>query len=151
LQEEDRFASSQPEPEPRPTESQRLRSILAAKQPSEPSSQPSSLIEFTDENFIVEVLDVKDQLVVFDFWSESCILCKFMHEAMQQLQAETNSVKFGRVNTTRNHEIVRAFGIRAIPHLVAILKGDVVFEIIGSRSADELRKLISPFMSNQKI
>lgn len=128
-----------PHPEPRRAESQRLRSILGENG----KHDKSRLIEFTDDNFVAEVLDVKNQLVVLDFWAETCVLCKFVHESMLKLREKFPRVKFGRVNVTKNPELVRAFELKAIPHVVAFIGGDVVMEIVGDKPYSELLERVT--------
>jgi len=127
-------------PSPQRIESQRLRSIL-----SEPHARPS-LAALTDENFVEEVLDASG-LVVFDFWSESCAQSALMLDCMRRLaEVYAGKAKFGRVEIARNPEIVRAFELKAIPYLAAILDGDVVLEIVGDRPFEELLERLAPFV-----
>ncbi len=142
MQQEDRPGFELPHPvvEPHRTESQRLRSIL----PADPV-KTVGLLEFTDRNFVAEVLDAKGQLVVFDFWCESCVPCRFLHAVTLRLRDELKTVKFGRVDVDTNPGIVKAFGIRAVPHLAAVLNGEVLFEFVGGRTYEELMERIAPF------
>jgi thioredoxin 1 len=128
-------------PNPQRIESQRLRSIL-----SEPHAR-HSLAVLTDENFVEEVLDATG-LVVFDFWSGSCAQSALMLDCMRRL-AETyaGKAKFGRVEIGRNPELVRAFDLKAIPSLAAILDGDVVLEIVGDRPYEEFVERLAPFVA----
>ena len=140
---EDRPASSQPEPVR--TESQRIRAFLTHENGN--GKHGPKLLEFTDDNFVTEVLDVQDRLVVFDFWADYCVLCKFVLEAMKKLQHDLVDVKFGRVDVTKNPELVRAFDLKAIPHVVAILRGDVVMEVVGDKPYEELLERIKALNS----
>lgn len=89
---------------------------------------------------------MKGQLVVFDFWAESCVPCRFLHAVTLRMCDELKTVKFGRVNVDLNPEIVKAFSLRAVPHCVAVLNGEVLFEFVGSRTYEELMEKITPFM-----
>lgn len=128
-----------PHQEPRRAESQRLRSILGENG----KHDRSQFLEFTDDNFVTEVLDVKDRLVVLDFWAESCVRCKIVHESMLKIRDALPRVKFGRVNVDRNPELVRAFELKAIPHVVAFIGGDVVMEIVGDKPHKDLLERIA--------
>ena len=144
---EDGFASSHlpAEQAHNRTESQRIRFQLLTERVRQ-QDVPRDL-ELTDDSFVAEVLDVKDRLVVFDFWSEDCVPCRFLHEAVLRLQDDMKSVKFARMNVTRNPRTVKAFELKAIPHLVAVLNGEVALEIIGNRTVEELRALIAPLVA----
>lgn len=122
----------------RATESQRLRSILSEKIKVEQELQ-----EFTDTNFVTEVLDEKGRLVVFDFWADYCIACKSLHRSMLRLKDDLPLVKLGRVDAEKNPELVRAFNLKAIPHLVAVMHGDVVLEFVGDKPYEGLLQKIT--------
>lgn len=123
-------------------ESQRLRSAL-----SEHKTHGSpGLPDFTDDNFVTEVLDAKE-LVVFDFWTERCSSCKVFYEALQRLSAlHGKAIKCGRVHVQKNPELVKAFNLKAVPHLVVMFSGNIQLEIVGDRPFDELRDKIAPFV-----
>lgn len=132
-----------PEPlAPHRTESQRLRSILLGDH-----ARRLPLAELTDDNFVTEVLDVKG-LVVFDFWSRQCKQCSIMLERMQRLAEHyAGKARFGRIEVDKNPELVRAFNLKAIPHLVATIDGDVVLEVVGSQTFEVLRDRLASFVA----
>jgi thioredoxin 1 len=124
------------------TESQRLRLIFSGSKAEDRSKDQPDIQQITDDSFVAEVLDVQDRLVVIDFWADHCVPCRSVHKAMQRLQAEMPAVKFCRVDVGQSPEIVRTFGLRAVPHIAVVLDGDVVMEAIGGRTYDELKKMI---------
>jgi thioredoxin-like negative regulator of GroEL len=103
---------------------------------------------FTAENFLDEVLNW-DGLVVVDFWAETRTLCKVMLPVMQRLAQRYAGmpVKVGRVDVLTNAEFVDSLGIKAIPYIMVILRGDVAIEFIGDKTFEELEKAIAPFTS----
>jgi thioredoxin 1 len=123
-------------------DSQRLRLRLT---PSE--RQPIALLEFTDDNFLHEVLDSKS-LVVVDFWAERSEICRLMLGVLRRLAAAhaCSNVKFGRVDVTRNPEVVKAFDLKAVPYVAVIFHGDVVLEILGNKSFEEVEERLAPFI-----
>lgn len=123
---------------PHSTESQRLRSILSETKREE----FEAFKEFSDASFVNEVLDEKGRLVVFDFWADYCLVCKSVHRSMLRLKDDLPNAKFGRVDVTKNPELVRAFNLKAIPHLVVVVNGDVMLEVIGDRPYEELLEKI---------
>lgn len=129
------------------SESQRLRSIITGNGKRTPQEV---IQEITDDTFVADVLDVQDRPVVIDFWTDYCVPCRGIHKAMQALQAELPDVKFGRVDATKNPEIVRAFNLKAVPHVAIILDGEIAAEAIGGRSYAELKEMIASVVKAAK-
>lgn len=126
-----RLASSVDAP-PR-TESQRLKAW---------NDQRANLLEFTDESFEREVVH-STLPVIIDFWAETCGPCRLMHPVMRRL-AETFSgrAKVGRLNVYEDPRTTEALGIKAIPYLVVVRDGDVILELVGDRSYEDLKAML---------
>jgi thioredoxin 1 len=124
------------------TESQRLRACL------QPVHLPPrvELCEFTDANFGDEVVSAKVPVII-DFWSETCGPCKLMHPVVRRL-AETFGAraKVGRLNVFANPRTTEALEIKAIPYIMVVHHGDVVFELVGDRTFDDLHAKLTPFI-----
>jgi thioredoxin 1 len=132
----ERLASSGNAP-PR-AESQRLRAW---------NDHRANLIELTDETFEHEVIDSPIPVII-DFWAETCGPCKLMHPVMRRLaEVFAGRAKVGRLNVYENPRTTEALEIKAIPYLVVVHKGDVVFELVGDRGFEDLRALLEPFLA----
>jgi thioredoxin 1 len=105
----------------------------------------TSLLDLTDENFDQEVLDTK-ALVVIGFWSGRRDLCQPTLDVLQRLADSHPEIKVGLVDATRAVKVAEAFDVRAVPHLAIVLRGDVVFETVGTRTFEELEKILAPFI-----
>ena len=55
-------------------------------------------------------------------------------------------IKVGQIDVTRSPEVVRAFDLKAVPHVAIVLRGDVVFEAVGTRTFEELEQVLIPFI-----
>jgi thioredoxin 1 len=104
-----------------------------------------TILDLTDENFDVEVLDAS-ALVVIGFWSWRCELCQPMLDVLRRMTEAHPEIKFGRVDVTKSPEVVKAFDLKAIPHIAFALHGDVVFESVGARTFEELEQALAPFI-----
>jgi thioredoxin len=122
------------------TESQRLRALFGGASPS------PRLPELTDESFGDEVL--KSALpVIIEFWAETCAPCKLMHPVVRKLaQALAGKAKVVRLDVFANPRTTEALGIKAIPYIMVVRNGDVVLELVGDRSYDDLRAMVKPFV-----
>ncbi|MBI3722991.1 thiol reductase thioredoxin [bacterium] len=129
------------------TESQRLRAACALLAGSKPPEENARLVEITDESFEDEV--VRSRLpVVIDFWAQTCVPCKLMHPVMLRLaRAFSGVAKVGRLNVHENPRTAEALEIKAIPHIIVVLNGDIVLELVGDRSFEDLRTKLAPFVT----
>lgn len=112
--------------------------------PSERVRTPT-ILDLTDENFDVEVLDTKT-LVVIGFWSGRHDVCQPMLDVLCRLADVHPEIKVGRLDATRSPEVVKAFDLKAVPHVAVVLHGDVVFEAVGGRTFEELEQILAPII-----
>jgi len=102
-------------------------------------------IQFSDENFEVEVLK-SNQTVLVDFWAPWCGPCQMMGPIIDQLSEEAKGeYKVGKVNVDENPQISQKYGIMSIPTLAIFKDGQLVKQLLGVQSKeslmDELKEL----------
>lgn len=125
--------------EPR-SESQRLRAFL------KPVVPRVELAEFTDANFGDEVVSSKVPVII-DFWSDTCGPCKLMHPVVRRIaEAFGPRAKVGRLNVFANPRTTEALEIKAIPYIMVVHHGDIVFELVGDRTFEDLHEKLAPFV-----
>jgi thioredoxin 1 len=130
------------------TESQRLRIAKISQRLSVQVAAPARirLVDFTDENFGDEVVESKVPVVI-DFWAETCAPCRLMHPVVQRLAEHLGArAKVGRLNVFENPRTTEALEIKAIPYMMVVHRGDVVFELVGDRSFEDLYARLAPFI-----
>lgn len=129
-------------PPPR-TESQRLRAL---KLPREAPRVP--LLDFTDSNF--EELVIESPVpVLIDFWAETCAPCRLMHPIVQRLAEHFGPrLRVGRLNVFENAQTTEALAIKAIPHTMLVRGGDVLLELVGDRSFEDLKARVASFLED---
>lgn len=102
----------------------------------------SQLIKFTDQNFITEVLE-HDQPVLVDFWAPWCGSCRAVSPLIEQLAEQYfGTVKVGKLNVDENPDTSFKFGIRSIPVVLLFSNGKVVESLIGAQSKERYEKAI---------
>ena len=78
--------------------------------------------------------------VVVDFWSETCVPCRRQEPIIALLAEELRGrAKVGRLSVFENDQVTREFRIRGVPHLIVVKQGEVVLELVGDHSIEQLR------------
>jgi len=94
----------------------------------------NTIKEITDETFEKEVLRSSTPCVV-DFWADWCPPCKAIEPVLEQLhKAYAGRVVFKKMDVGQNPVTPMKFGIRSIPALLFVTKGDVSQTLVGSQT-----------------
>lgn len=87
-------------------------------------------VEITKANFDDEVVK-SEKPVLLDFWAEWCGPCRALAPVVEEIAAETEAVKVGKVNVEREMELARRFGVSSIPTLILFKSGEVAERTVG--------------------
>ena len=106
----------------------------------------SNAAEVTDSQWESTVLQ-SDVPVLVDFWAEWCAPCRAMGPYVDKL-AEDYSGKLSvlKLNTQDNTEVPAKYGITAIPTFLVIKGGEVVKQMVGSQSYDDLKSSVEEYL-----
>src|SRR5271170_6755366 len=98
-----------------------------------------SIVTLTQDNFAEEVLTSPAPVLV-DFWAEWCGPCKMIAPVLTELADEFQGrLKIGKVNIDEQQALAAEYGIRAIPTLLLINKGQVAEQMVGAKSKRDLK------------
>ncbi|OGP20003.1 MAG: thioredoxin [Deltaproteobacteria bacterium GWA2_57_13] len=92
----------------------------------------ASITQVGDSNFEAEVIR-SDLPVLIDFWAPWCGPCKSIAPVIEELAREyEGKLKVAKVNVDENPVTPSHYGIRGIPNLLILKRGQVKEQIVGA-------------------
>jgi thioredoxin 1 len=100
---------------------------------------------FTDGNFDQEI---KDGVVLVDFWAEWCGPCRRLAPTVDALAGEFDGrMTVAKLNVDENPSVPGRFMIRGIPTLLLFKDGQVAETLVGLASKEDIARLIEKHLS----
>ena len=96
-----------------------------------------AVLTITQENFEAEVLQ-SDKPVLVDFWATWCGPCQMMSPIVDEIVAEREDIKVGKVNVDEQRALTEKFGIMNIPTLLVFKGGSAAGRIVGFKPKEEI-------------
>ncbi len=105
---------------------------------------PSNLREVASEEEFTRALNEARGPVLVDFFATWCGPCKRMMPELHQVAARMNdSLTVIKVDVEKAPKLAERYGVRGVPALFVVDKGDVRQKAVGYHSAQQLEQLIS--------
>ena len=101
-------------------------------------------IELTQENFDSVV---SKGVAVVDFWAPWCGPCRMLAPVIDELAKEYNGkASICKVNTDEEEELSAKYGIRSIPTILFMKDGNIVDQVVGATSRQEIKDKIDALL-----
>ena len=100
-----------------------------------------SVIHINKNNFRNESLN-SEMPVLLDFWAPWCGPCRMVSPIVDEIAAERNDIKVGKVNVDEQPELAGQFGVMSIPTLVVMKGGKVVNQMVGARPKAQILAML---------
>lgn len=99
------------------------------------------MVHLTEQSYENEV-NVKDTLVVIDFWASWCGPCKMLAPIFEKVAGDVTDVKFCKVNVDEEPELARKFMISSIPTVICVKNGEQKDISVGYMGESDLRAFV---------
>ena len=100
-----------------------------------------SVTNINKNNFRNEVLN-SEKPVLLDFWASWCGPCRMVSPIVDEIAAERNDIKVGKVNVDEQPELAGQFGVMSIPTLVVMKGGKVANQMVGARPKSQILAML---------
>jgi thioredoxin 1 len=104
------------------------------------------IIDVTDANFDVEVLESETPVVV-DFWAPWCGPCRMVSPILEEINAEREDLRVVKMNVDENQGTAARYGILSIPTMILFKNGEVAKKVIGAVPKAKLVQELEPALA----
>lgn len=86
--------------------------------------------------------EVKEGLVLVDFYADWCGPCRMFSEIIDEVVKEKENLKILKINIDKFDDISKKYGVMSIPTILLFKEGQKVKENVGFLSLEELEDFI---------
>lgn len=102
------------------------------------------ILNLDADNFETTLKNGESPILV-DFWAPWCGPCKAIAPILEELAGEIgDKVRICKLNVDEHSDVASRFNIRAIPTLLIFKNGEVVDQLVGMTSKNDLETKLTP-------
>ncbi len=98
-------------------------------------------MKFDENNFTQEVLQ-SEKPVLVDFFAVWCAPCKMVSPLIEEIAAERDDIKTGKVDVDQNMALAQQYQVMSIPTLILFKDGKPVNRIVGAVPKEEILAML---------
>ena len=83
-----------------------------------------------------------NEIALFDFFATWCGPCKAFSPIFDKVADENPDIFFGKLDIDKNQELANAANVQAVPTLMIVKKGHVIYQEAGALREADLNDLI---------
>ena len=103
-------------------------------------------LPFQITKFEQELLQAK-KLVLVDFWAPWCGPCQAIAPILEGIAQEyKDKLKIYKINIDENQKVAAKYHVLSIPTLLFFKGAKVISQLVGTRSAQEIKKTIDSLL-----
>jgi thioredoxin 1 len=88
-------------------------------------------------------IEASDKPVFVDFWAEWCTPCRMLAPTFEKLAEKYgNEITFAKINVDDLPDVAGKYAVRSIPTLLLLRQGNVLEQLVGTRSYDDLVRVL---------
>lgn len=109
-------------------------------------------VDITSRSQLNKVMSDESPPAMIDMWAAWCGPCRAMaphFEAVAEHLAD-EPIEFYKLDTEAHPDLAASFGVRSLPTIVMVNKGEILDVLIGTKSGQELSKKAEWLMSKAR-
>ncbi len=83
-----------------------------------------------------------NEIALFDFFATWCGPCKAFSPIFDKVADENRDIFFGKIDIDKNQDLANAANVQAVPTLMIVKKGHVIYQEAGALREADLNDLI---------
>jgi thioredoxin 1 len=105
------------------------------------------MIQIENKEHLEQILS-ENSAVVMDFYADWCGPCKQLMPTLEKVSEDEKykDVVFCKINVDQNEDLSKSYGIKSIPTIKYIKKGEVVKTTLGVQPAKEITNTLEEIM-----
>lgn len=100
--------------------------------------------EINKSEFEQNVLEGKG-LSVVDFFATWCKPCQMLAPVIEEVSKKFENVSFYKIDIDKENDLANKYYIMSVPTIMFFKDGNLVDQVIGYRSVEEMEELVAKF------